>query len=53
MEEPYVEKHPNGTSYGFSRGKGKEIDEDTLIKYFKKISKNEFLAKQMIHIPTT
>ncbi len=50
MEEPYKTVEKNGTSYSFSRGKEKEIDEDTLKKYFKEITKSDFFYKQIEHI---
>lgn len=52
MEEPYKEVDKNGTSYGFNRGKPKKIDQETIDKYFKEISKNDFFYKQIEHIPT-
>ena len=52
MEEPYSEKQPSGISYGFTTGKGKEVDGETLTKYFKEIDRNTFFEKQITHIPT-
>ncbi len=47
MEVPYQD----GNSYGFKFGDPKEVDEETLSKYFKEIPRREFFAKQITHIP--
>lgn len=52
MEVPYKVIGSGGTSYGFEYGEPKEVDEDTLTKYFKEITRNEFFEKQITHIPT-
>jgi len=52
MEEPYKDVGKNEISYGFNRGVGKQVDEDTLKKYFKEITQNDFYFKQIDHIPT-
>ena len=52
MEEPYKTVEKSGTSYGFKRGAPKEVDEETLQKYFKEISQEDFFFKQIDHIPT-
>ena len=53
MEEPYKMVEKNGTSFGFTTGKPKEVDEETLNKYFKEITRNTYFEKQITHIPTT
>lgn len=53
IEEPYKTVEKNGVSYGFKRGKAKEVNEETLEKYFKEITIDEFFEKQITHVPTT
>jgi hypothetical protein len=48
METPYRD----GNVFGFGRGEPKEVDEETLTKYFKEIPRGEFFEKQITHIPT-
>lgn len=50
LEEPYKISENNGTRFGFSSGVGKVVDEETLNKYFKEISRKEFFEKQITHI---
>ena len=53
MEEPYKYVHYDRCiSYFLARGGGKKIDEETLKKFFKEISRNDFFYKGILHIPT-
>jgi len=52
MEEPCKDKGTNGTSYGFTMGNGKLVDEESLNKYYNEISKTTFFEKQITNIVT-
>lgn len=50
LQEPYSYNESGGIRYGFSHGLKKQVDEETLNKYYKEISREDFFTKQITHI---
>ena len=48
---PYKVVQSNGVSFGFNWGVPKEIDEETMLKHYKKITQSDYFYKESTHLP--